>query len=108
MSDEFSDDLVEGFPTIVLWRRYRDLAPLNGALIALIRRLRDSGPNAAPGSSTYGGFQTDTDFLYREEAPVKSLQALLYQAVQGYLPRYFQNDLVHPPKGVDARLWAGP
>ena len=36
MSDEFSDNLVEGFPTIVLWRRYRDLAPLNDALRALI------------------------------------------------------------------------
>jgi len=105
MADEFSDNLVESFPTSVLWRRYRDLAPLNAALRALISRLRDTLPNEAPGSSTYGGYQTDTNFLYRDEAPVKSLQALLYQAVQGYLPRYFQNDLVRPPKGVDARLW---
>src|SRR5262249_10542141 len=65
----------------------------------------ESGPNAAPGSSTYGGYQSDTNFLYREEEPVKAQQALLYQAVQAFLPRYFQNDLVEPPKTVDARLW---
>lgn len=105
MSGEFADAFSEQFPTIVLWRSYRDGGALNEALAALIRRLRDTEPNSAPGSSTYGGYQTDTNFLYREEAPVKALQALLYQAVQAYLPRYFQSDLVRPPRNVDARLW---
>jgi hypothetical protein len=80
------------------------VAPLNGALIALIRRLRDTGPNEAPGSSTYGGYQTDTNFLTRGGAvsPPASTAG-------GYLPRYFQNDRCtaegrrRRPKAVIAR-----
>jgi uncharacterized protein (TIGR02466 family) len=105
MSDPFRDRTFAQFPTPVLWRQHNDLAALNGSLAALVRGLRDTEPNAAPGSSTRGGYQTDTNFLYRKEPPVASLQQLLYQGVQAYLPRFFQDVLLKPPKSVDARLW---
>jgi uncharacterized protein (TIGR02466 family) len=105
MADAIADRIFVQFPTPVLCRQHRDLATLNASLAALIRGVRDSEPNAAPGSSTRGGYQTDTNFLYREDAPVRALQQILYQGVQAYLPRFFQDILVRPPKGVDARLW---
>jgi len=105
MSDPFGDRMFEQFPTPVLWRQHHDLAALNGTLAALIRGLRDTEPNAAPGSSTRGGYQTDTNFLYRNDPSVTSLQQILYQGVQAYLPRFFQDVLLKPPKSVDARLW---
>ncbi len=74
-------------------------------LATLIRDLRDSAPNAAPGSSTRGGYQTDTNFLYREDPAVKTLQRLLYEGVQAHLPRYFESNLLAPPKSIEARLW---
>lgn len=105
MSDAFTDKVIEQFPTTVLRRECRDVASLNVTLAALIRELRGSEANAAPGSSTHGGFQTDTNFLYREHPAVKALQQLIYQGVQSYLPRYFQSNLLAPPKGVESRLW---
>lgn len=93
------------FPTTVFTRAYPDAGALNAELAAIIRRIRDTEPNAAPGSSTRGGYQTDTNFLYRQDAPVKALQAMLHQAVQVYLPQLFQSDLAQAPKSVDARLW---
>jgi hypothetical protein len=91
MSDPFGDRTFEQFPTPVLWRQHHDLAALNGSLAALIRGLRDTEPNAAPGNSTRGGYQTDTNFLYRTDPSVTSLQQILYQGVQAYLPRFFQD-----------------
>lgn len=105
MSDPFVDTVVEQFPTTVLWRRCHDVGPLNAALAALIRRLRASEPNAAPGSSTRGGYQTDTNFLYRDDQAVKALQQLIYQAVQAFLPSYFQSNVLAAPKAVESRLW---
>jgi uncharacterized protein (TIGR02466 family) len=105
MADSFTDSFADQFPTMVLWRRYRDVAPLNAALAGLIRELRDTTPNAAPGSSTRGGYQTDTNFLYKDHPAVNALRQMLNAAVQSYLPRYFQQDLIRPPKGVEARLW---
>lgn len=99
------DKTARFFPTVVFTRTYRDAGPLNMALAALIRQIRETEPNAAPGSSTRGGYQTDTNFLYRQDAPVKALQGMLYQAVQTYLPQLFQSDLAEAPKGVEARLW---
>jgi len=103
--NSFADEVIEQFPTTVLWRRCHDVAPLNDTLSALIRGLRDRGPNAAPGSSTHGGYQTDTNFLYREEAAVRGLQQLIYHGLQAYLPRYFQSNLLALPGKVDSRLW---
>jgi uncharacterized protein (TIGR02466 family) len=71
----------------------------------LIRKLRDSEPNAAPGTSTRGGYQTDTNFLYRDDQAVKALQQLIYQAVQAYLPSYFRSNVLAVPKAVESRLW---
>jgi uncharacterized protein (TIGR02466 family) len=105
MSDAFVDTVVEQFPTTVLWRQCRDVVPLNNALAALIRGLRDSEPNAAPGTSTRGGYQTDTNFLYRDDAAVRALQQLIYQGVQAYLPRYFQSNVLTAPTSVESRLW---
>jgi len=105
MNDTFVDSIVEQFPTTVLWRQCRGVAPLNEAVAALVRGLRDTQPNAAPGSSTRGGYQTDTNFLYRPDLPVKSLQQLIYQGVQAFLPRYFQSQLLEAPKGIESRLW---
>ncbi len=105
MSDPFGDRMFEQFATPVLWRQHHDLAALNGSLAALIRSLRDTEPNAAPGSSTRGGYQTDTNFLYRNDPSVTSLQQIVHQGVQAYLPRFFQDVLVKRPKSVDARLW---
>jgi uncharacterized protein (TIGR02466 family) len=105
MNDPFADTVVEQFPTTVLWRRCHDVAPLNEALAVLIRRLRDSEPNAAPGTSTRGGYQTDTNFLYRDDQAVKALQQLIYQGVQAYLPSYLRSNVLTPPKAVESRLW---
>lgn len=105
MSDAFGDRMFEQFPTPVLWRQHHDLAALNSSLAGLIRGLRDTEPNAAPGSSTRGGYQTDTNLLYRNDPSVTSLQRILHQGVQAYLPRFFQDVLLRPPKSVDARLW---
>jgi uncharacterized protein (TIGR02466 family) len=105
MSGTFTDQLMEQFPTPVLWRQCRDVAALNTTLAALIRELRDTTPNAAAGSSTRGGYQTDTNFLYRDHPAVKQLQQLIYQGVQAFLPRYFERGMVAAPKGVEARLW---
>jgi uncharacterized protein (TIGR02466 family) len=105
MSDAFGDRMFEQFPTPVLWRQHHDLAALNSSLAGLIRGLRDTEPNAAPGSSTRGGYQTDTNLLYRTDPSVTSLQRILHQGVQTYLPRFFQDVLLRPPKSVDARLW---
>src|SRR5262245_32102588 len=105
MSDPFADTVVEQFPTTVLWRRCHDVGPLNSALAILIRKQRDSEPNAAAGTSTRGGYQTDTNFLYRDDQAVKALQQLIYQGVQAYLPAYFRSTLVTPPKNVESRLW---
>lgn len=105
MTDAHLDKTARFFPTVVLTRMYHDVGALNAALAALIREVRDTVPNAAPGSSTRGGYQTDTNFLYRQDPPVKSLQAMLYQAVQVYLPQLFQSDLAQAPKSVEARLW---
>jgi len=99
------DKTARFFPTTVFMRVYPDAGALNAELAAIIRRIRDTEPNAAPGSSTRGGYQTDTNFLYRQDAPVKALQATLYQAVQLYLPQLFQSDLAQTPKSVEARLW---
>src|SRR4029453_759517 len=97
MNDPFADTVVEQFPTTGLWRRCPDVAPLNEALAVLIRRLRDSEPNAAPGTSTRGGYQTDTNFLYRDDQAVKALQQLIYQGVQAYLPSYLRSNVLTPP-----------
>lgn len=105
MPEAFTDQSARHFPTVVFSRTYGDSNSLNAALAALIRQIRDTEPNAAPGSSTRGGYQTDTNFLYRQDAPVKSLQTMLHQAVQTYLPQLFQGDLVETPKNVEARLW---
>lgn len=105
MGEPFVDTVVEQFPTTVLWRRCQDVAPLNAALAAVIRGLRDSQPNAAAGTSTRGGYQTDTNFLYREDPAVRALQQLIGQAVQSYLPTYLRSTLVAAPKSVESRLW---
>src|SRR5215475_14974280 len=105
MSGEFVDAVAEQFPTTVLWRQCRNVTPLNEAIAALVRGLRDTQPNAAAGSSTHGGFQTDTNFLYRQDAAVAALQQLIYQGVQTFLPHYFRSQLLAAPKGVEPRLW---
>src|SRR5215468_10159441 len=105
MSGEFVDAVAEQFPTTVLWRQCRNVTPLNEAIAALVRGLRDTEPNAAAGSSTRGGFQTDTNFLYRQDAAVTALQQLIYQGVQAFLPHYFRSQLLAAPKGVESRLW---
>jgi uncharacterized protein (TIGR02466 family) len=99
------DQFIDQFATVVLHRRFGDAGPLNAEVAALVRRLRDTAANAAPGSSTHGGYQTDTNFLYMDHPAVKTLQQLIHGAVQAYLPRYFQAELTAPPKSVDARLW---
>ena len=99
------DQFIEQFPTLVLHRRNPENGPLNTELAALVRKLRDTTPNAAPGSSTYGGFQTDTNFLYMDHPTVRTLQQQIHATVQAYLPRYFRIELTGPPKNVDARLW---
>jgi uncharacterized protein (TIGR02466 family) len=99
------DQFIEQFPTLVLHRRSPENGPLNAELAALVRKLRDTTPNAAPGSSTYGGFQTDTNFLYLDHPAVKTLQQQIHATVQAYLPRYFRIELTSAPKNVDARLW---
>jgi uncharacterized protein (TIGR02466 family) len=105
MTDPFVDTVVEQFPTTVLSRQCHDVTALNNALAVLIRGLRDSEPNAAPGSSTRGGYQTDTNFLYRDDQAVKGLQQLIYQGVQAYLPSYFRSNVLTAPKAVESRLW---
>ena len=105
ISNAFADEMIEQFPTTVLWRQCHDVAALNGVLAAIIRGLRDKEPNAAPGSSTRGGYQTDTNFLYRDDAAVRNLQQLIYHGLQTYLPRYFQSNLLAPPAKVESRLW---
>jgi uncharacterized protein (TIGR02466 family) len=105
MADSFTDSFAEQFPTTVLWRRHRDMAPLNAALASLVRELRDHIPNAAMGTSTRGGYQTDTNFLFKNDPAIDTLRQMLNAAVQAYLPRYFQHNLVEPPKSVEARLW---
>jgi uncharacterized protein (TIGR02466 family) len=105
MSDGFDDKIVEHFPTTVMWRQCHHTAALNNSLAALIRTTRDTEANAAAGSSTRGGYQTDTNFLYRDDPPVKTLQQLIYQGVQAYLPRYFQSNLAAAPRNVESRLW---
>src|SRR5262245_7538545 len=105
MGDAFVDTVVEQFPTTVLWRQCRNVAPLNQAIAALVRSLRDTQPNAAPGSSTRGGYQTDTNFLYCQDPAVKLLQQLIYHGVQAFLPPYFQSQLLAAPKAVESRLW---
>jgi uncharacterized protein (TIGR02466 family) len=105
MSVTFTDTLIDQFPTPVLSRQCRDVTALNSALAALIRELSKTEPNDAPGTSTYGGYQTDTNFLYREHPAVKQLQQLIYQAVHAFLPRYLQSSLLAAPQNVEARLW---
>lgn len=99
------DQFIEQFPTLFLHRRFADNTALNNELAALVRKMRDTTPNAAAGSSTYGGFQTDTNFLYMENPAVKALQQLIHATLQVYLPRFFRAELSSAPKSVDARLW---
>ena len=105
MTDGFSDTVIEQFPTTVMWRHHRNLKALNDALAALIRGLRQREPNTAPGSSTRGGYQTDTNFLYRTDPPVRVLQQLISQGMEAYLPKFFQSNLAAAPKNVESRLW---
>ena len=51
-TDEERDQFIEQFPTLVMHRRNPGNGPLNSELGALVRKLRDTTPNAAPGSST--------------------------------------------------------
>ena len=99
------DHFEKQFPTLVLHRRSPENSALNGELAALIRLLRDTTKNAAPGSSTYGGFQTDTNFLYMENKAVRALQQFIHATVQAYLPHYFRIEMTAAPKSVDARIW---
>jgi len=103
--DTPQDQFIEQFPTLLLHRRFTDNAALNNELAALVRKMQDTTANAAAGSSTYGGYQTDTNFLYMENTAVKALQQLIRATLQIYLPRFFRAELSSAPKSVDARLW---
>lgn len=105
VSETTQDQFLEQFPTLVLHRRSPDNGVLNAELTALIRRLRDTTANAAPGSSSHGGFQTDTNFLYMDNDFVRTLRQLIHATVRTYLPQYFRTETTVAPKSVDARIW---
>jgi hypothetical protein len=100
------DQFIEQFPTLVLHRRSPENGPLNAELAALVRKLQDTTPNTAPGSSTHGGFQTDTNFLYMDHPAVKTLQQQIHAPCRP-TPPLFPIELTSAPKNVDARSGAG-
>jgi uncharacterized protein (TIGR02466 family) len=105
-SDQGARDRVfHQFPTTVLWRTHPNAGPLNAALGRLVRRLRDAAANAAAGTSTVGGFQTDNEFLKLDDPAIRQLRGLLNAAVQAFLGPYLAQNLTRPPQSVEAELW---
>ena len=104
------DQLTSLFPTTVLRRRIEDMADVNRQLAALIAELSATGPNAAAGTSTEGGYQTP-EGLFAEDHPHAQHPALMTvkqhigAAVTDYAALLIRQECAHAPKRAAWTMW---
>lgn len=87
------DALDAHFPTPFMTRTHSNVAPVNAALKKLILELRATSPSVTRYTSNRGGFQTDVDFLNREEPAVKVLAQMIGHATRAFYDRYIPAEL---------------
>jgi uncharacterized protein (TIGR02466 family) len=104
------DQIVALFPTTLMKRRLPGMAEHNPALAALIRGLESAQPNANPGTSTKGGFQTTEDLLSGEHKLAQNpalmvLKRQIGEAVQEYAGILIGQECARAPQSVNFILW---
>jgi uncharacterized protein (TIGR02466 family) len=105
-----SDHLITLYPTTLLRRHLDGMAGTNLALAGLIADMAVAGPNASPGTSTKGGFQTREDFLAHDHPlcghpAMVVLKGHISDAIQDYAGILIRQECTRAPTRVDFTLW---
>ena len=102
--------IISLFPTTLMKRGLPDMVKHNGSLASMILALEKSQPNANPGTSTKGGFQTSEDLLSSKhpQAANPALVALkrhIGDAVQEYAGILIPQECARKPPNLNFALW---
>jgi uncharacterized protein (TIGR02466 family) len=105
-----ADQIKPIFPTNLMVRHIPDMDATNAALAELILAEEQSQPNARPGTSTKGGYQTGEDLLSGEHRrahnpALLALKRHIGEAAQEYAGILIQQECSRPPQSVNFNLW---
>jgi uncharacterized protein (TIGR02466 family) len=104
------DQIIPLFPTTLMKRRLSDMEAHNLELASIILALEKRQPNATPGTSTKGGFQTKEDLLSSEHAQSLSISLIALKrqiqgAVQAYAGILSRQECALMPESMNFALW---
>jgi len=103
--DCLTDNLIALYPTSLLHRRIFGMEQINQQLAAYIKNLEQTEPNAVDGSTNYGGFQTSTELLKRDQPALNAVKQQITMAVQKYARLLIEQECSVMPQKVEFALW---